>query len=337
MIKISATELMTESIEDLMSLIPSTKNRSSFLDVEEGAKRGCSRIATIVGSKRTKKWVSMFENGLVFSRLAHLPIWDNGDGTYTLGDGHTRIDAVKYLCKEKGMEVPHISLIIENPKFATKDEFEKEIIIINGTFNGKKWDLCEKVDFLMREGNEHAQSIFDLYDYFYEKTGNDVAFNLVVNIFLDCQGTGKDNKILNELANLKEGNKYAYDFADFFSKVNNSIVNNKQEIKVNIFDQYVLQAIFNLFMCVAAKHHDKIDTFYAALIEALSNPTTKANIRESKRSAEIANIIMDRITKNKNNGKDVWYKTMKMVRTEKGMTDLAERGGRCVIFNKDEE
>lgn len=336
MIKISETELLTSTIDDLNSLIPSTKNRSSFLDKEQGVKQGCSRIATIIGQKRTERWVSMFEKGLVFSRIAHLPVWDNGDGTYTLGDGHTRIDAVKFLCKEKGMAVPRISLIIENSKFDSKDDFEKEIITINGTFSGKKWDICEKVDFSMRQGNVFAKQILDLFDYIYEKTSKDVAFNMVVNVFLDGQGSCKEGKVLRDLEAIKEGNKYAYEFADFFIKLNNKIENNKQEKKVNIFNQYVFQTLYNLFMCVAVKHHDKINTFYAAIVEALSNPTTKNDISNSKRSAEITDILLERITKNKKNGADEWYDTMALVNTRKGMTNIDKRGGRCVIFNEED-
>lgn len=334
--QISETELITTTIDDLNKLIPSDKNRSSFLDVEEGSKRGCSRIATIIGKKRAEKWARMFENGLKFSRLAHLPVWDNGDGTYTLGDGHTRIDAIKYLCENHGFNVPEISLIIENYKFKSKDEFENEIIIINGTFSGKKWDICEKVDYLMRQGNVYALEIFNLFDYFYDNTGKDVAFNMVVNVFLDSQGSGKENKVLNELTTMTEGNKYAYDFANFFIKLNDKLKNSKQKTKVDIFNQYVFQALYNLFMCVAAKHYDKIDSFYNAIVETLSNNTTKENIRNSKRSSDIVNYIFERIPKTKAS-KDDWFATMKLVHTMKGMTDISERGGRCITFTKDEK
>ena len=189
-----------------------SENRCSTTDVVQALKDGKSASRTKDFARR----VNNFENAITnngWSKIAILPVWEDENGVLYLGDGATRIQALKNL-KEKGVaNLPNILYTIHSHTTMTREDFVEQMRILNEN-NGKKWDITDKIElavnFMHIPSAEDAMTIARKYQ---------LPMNAVVNLVLNKQGTTKQDRAFYEQMRKNNTWEYAYEVAEFINEL----------------------------------------------------------------------------------------------------------------------
>ena len=188
------------------------ENRCSTTDVAQAIKDGKSVSRINDFARRVKNFENVFTNRC-FSIIETLPVWEDKDGKLYLGDGVTRIQALKNLQEKGRIEPPFIRFT----KFSYKDLSRTDFVMamqLKNENNGKKWDVTDKIEFAIDFlGIQTAKDVMTIHKKYM------LPMNSCVNLVLNKQGTTKQDKAFFEQMENATTWTYAYDVADFLSKL----------------------------------------------------------------------------------------------------------------------
>ena len=136
------------------------ENRISTSDVEQAVRDGHNpaRVKNFIRRKDKMK-AELIKEG--FSRIVAIPTYFK-DNKYWLGDGATRIAALKELQAEGKLPPKHkVQFLIYTEADMTLDEFIDELQLLND-FNGTKWDVTDKITAKAKAGDKNSQTILSI-------------------------------------------------------------------------------------------------------------------------------------------------------------------------------
>lgn len=188
------------------------ENRCSTTDVAQAVKDGKSASRTKDFARRVKNFEDVFvKRG--FCKIETLPVWEDKDGKLYLGDGVTRMQALRNL-QDRGVEnLPIIRFTKFSHKEMTRMEFVLEMQLKNEN-NGKKWDITDKIEFAI-----NTLDIASAKDVMTIAKKYQLPMNSCVNLVLNKQGTTKQDKAFFSQMEKATTWEYAYDVAEFLSKL----------------------------------------------------------------------------------------------------------------------
>lgn len=188
------------------------ENRCSTTDIAQATEDGKSvgRVKDFV--RRVKNFEDVFTNR-GFSVIETLPVWEDEDGKLYLGDGVTRMQALKNLQEKGGIKLPTIRFTKFSYKDMSRTEFVMEMQLKNEN-NGKKWDVTDKIEFAINVLNiQTAKDVMAIHKKYM------LPMNSCVNLVLNKQGTTKQDKAFFAQMEKAVTWAYAYDVADFLFKL----------------------------------------------------------------------------------------------------------------------
>lgn len=188
------------------------ENRCSTTDIVQATNDGKSNDRVKDFARRVKNFEDVFTNR-GFSAIETLPVWEDEDGKLYLGDGVTRMQALRNLQKKGGIELPTIRFTKFSYKDMTRTEFVMEMQLKNEN-NGKKWDVTDKIEFAINVlGIQTAKDAMTIHKKY------TLSMNSCVNLVLNKQGTTKQDKAFFAQMEKAVTWAYAYDVADFLFKL----------------------------------------------------------------------------------------------------------------------
>lgn len=235
-----------------------TENRCSTTDVVQAVKDGKSANRTKDFARRVKNFEDVFLNR-GFCRIETLPVWEDVDGKLYLGDGATRIQALRNL-QEKGItNLPTIRFTKFSHKNMSRLDFVMEMQLKNEN-NGKKWDITDKVEFAINTLNiSCAKDVMNISKKY------QLPMNSCVNLVLNKQGTTKQDKAFFAQMEKAITWEYACEIAEF---INYLYVISKKEDKNLIVDCHCIDSFRQLFnKSIVTNTKDEFKKFWVENID----------------------------------------------------------------------
>ena len=221
------------------------ENRISTSDVEQAIRDGHdpARVKSFIRRKDKMKNELMKEG---FSRIVAIPTYFK-DGKYWLGDGATRVAALKELKAEGKLPKKHeVQFLVYTEEDMSLVEFITELELLND-FNGTKWDITDKITALARSDARYHKIL-------------DIArkYNIAVSACMDLTfGQGSTKETTDLTTRTIFNNVEA--LCEFIHNI--SLTYNMQEVKTSDF----LNALRTIWM--DAEKYDILDMFQNLLTE----------------------------------------------------------------------
>lgn len=136
------------------------ENRISTSNVEQAVRDGHNpeRVKSFIRRKDKMK-AELIKEG--FSRIVAIPTYFKDD-KYWLGDGATRIAALKELQAEGKLPAKHeVQFLVFTEEDMSIDDFIDELQLLND-FNGTKWDVTDKITAKAKAGDKNSQKILSI-------------------------------------------------------------------------------------------------------------------------------------------------------------------------------
>jgi hypothetical protein len=227
------------------------ENRGFTFDIETAINCGKTSNSVSRFRRRVNSFKKHFED-INFSEFVILPVWKDNDGKLFLGDGATRITALKELHDEGKIEKPTIQYQIFTNKDFSKEEFIEKMMRLN-TNNGHKWDINDKVEYAAYVWNsEIALKAIEL------KQKYNIGMFLITDTLFNKQGTSKQNYNFEKAVMNSTPWSYSEEFFDFLVMLHRNCVT---DFKKKIFCEKsvtILRQIFSLITSQKDKNSDAI-------------------------------------------------------------------------------